>query len=123
MSTKTKKVPDTVEEIPDQETVPETKPAEYKAPTATKVDPKPAKQKCGFCVYLGPTIRAEIQSGTIYNASKDKVLKQQKELIEKYPLVAALIVPGDDVSKSRIKIATPGNLLYMNYRALAGELY
>jgi hypothetical protein len=82
--------------------------------------PKPAK--CGFCVYLGPTIRAEIQTATIFDVSRDKALKDNAELITKYPLVAALIVPGDEIATARIKVANPGNALYVKYMQLAGQL-
>jgi hypothetical protein len=82
--------------------------------------PKPAK--CGFCVYLGPTIRAEIQNATIFNVSRDKALKDNAELIKKYPLVATLIVPGDEIATARIKVSTPGNILHIKYMQLAGQL-
>ena len=41
-------------------------------------------------------------------------------VIEKHPLVATLIVSGNTLPVDRIKVKTPGNLLYVNYRKLAG---
>lgn len=91
-------------------------PVEKEAPKDTK---KP--EKSGFCVYLGPTIHAGITSGKVFKDGKAKVLKQNAALIEKYPLVSALIVPGDEVSASRVQTQTPGNLLYEKYRQLAEQ--
>ena len=39
--------------------------------------------------------------------------------VENYPLIATLVIPGDQVSEARIKVKTPGNLLYVNYHKLA----
>jgi len=82
--------------------------------------PKPAK--CGFCIYLGPSIRAEIQNATIISTTRDKALKDNKELISKFPLVADLIVPGDEIVTARSNVGTPGNILYIKYMQLAGQL-
>jgi hypothetical protein len=45
-----------------------------------------------------------------------------ESIIEKYPLVATLIVTGEELPESRIKIKTPGNLLNANYARFVGEL-
>jgi hypothetical protein len=86
----------------------------------SKSNPKPAE--CGFCVYLGPSIRANIQSATIFDTTRSEVLNDNAELIERYPLIAALIIPGDEIVTARTKVATPGNYLYNKYRQLAGQL-
>jgi len=113
-------IPAVVEDAPVEETVETAEkptPANDKAP---KNDPKPAE--CGFCVYLGPSIRAEIQNATIFNSGKKKAVKDNKELIAKYPLVEALIISGDEIVAARSKVATPGNVLYEQYMRLAGQL-
>jgi len=115
-------IPAVVEEDPEEkatETAEKPTPANDKTP---KNDPKPAKEECGFCVYLGPSIRADIQTATIINTSKGKAVKDNKELIAKYPLVEALIIPGDEIVIARSKVATPGNILYEQYQRLAGQL-
>lgn len=87
-----------------------------------KTTPKPAESKCGFCVYLGPSIHGVIAGGTVYAADKAATVKDLAETVKAHPLIASLIVPGDELPESRIKIMTPGNLLYINYRKmLAGK--
>lgn len=76
----------------------------------------------GFCVYIGPTIVGVIQKGSIFRGGKDEVLKNNfivSKAIEKCPGIASLIVSGKTLSEDRIKISTPGNLLYENYMRLA----
>lgn len=80
---------------------------------------KAAETKGGFCVYLGPTITNVIQSGTVYPGSKKEVLKSISETVEKYPLIATLVVADKTLSEDRIKVKTPGNLLYVNYNKVA----
>lgn len=75
-----------------------------------------------FCVYIGPTIVGVIQKGSIFRGGKDEVLKNNfivSKAIEKRPSIASLIVSGKTLSEDRIKISTPGNLLYENYMKLA----
>lgn len=78
-----------------------------------------AKKADGFCVYIGPTIIGVIQSGTVYRGTKSEVLASIAPVIERYPLVTALIVSQDTLPVDRIKVKTPGNLLYMHYNKLA----
>jgi len=91
-------------------------------PKVAKVDQKPAKSKGGFCVYLGPSIRSEIQSGTIFSADKNTTIQELKSVLVRYPLVASLIVRGEELATSRLKVKIPGNLLYENYVKLANQL-
>lgn len=71
-----------------------------------------------FCVYLGPTIVGVIQYGAIYMGSKEQALESVAAAIEKYPLIARLIVTNKTLVQDRIKIKTPGNLLYETRRQL-----
>ena len=79
---------------------------------------KPAAE-VGFCVYIGPNIAGVIQSGMIYRGTRKEVLASVANVTEKHPLVASLIVTGDTLAQDRIKVKTPGNLLYVNYHKLA----
>lgn len=83
---------------------------------------KPADKPDGFCVYIGPSIRGVIQSGTIYGKS----LKETKEFlspaIKKYPLIAKLISTDKTFAEDRIKVKTAGNLLNVNYKKLARQI-
>ena len=71
-----------------------------------------------FCVYLGPTIVGVIQYGTIYMGSKEQALKSAATAVEKYPLIARLIVTNKTLAHDRVKIKTPGHLLYETRRQL-----
>ena len=84
---------------------------------------KPRKQepaaKVGFCVYLGPTIVGVIQRGAIIRGTKKEALASVATAVEKHPLIASLIVSDRTLPEDRIKVKTPGNLLYVNYHKLA----
>lgn len=83
----------------------------------TAANQKPAAE-VGFCVYIGPSITGVIQSGTIFRGTRKEVLATVADVTEKHPLVATLIVTGDTLVQDRIKVKTPGNLLYVNYHKL-----
>jgi hypothetical protein len=40
-------------------------------------------------------------------------------VIAQYPLIASLVVSDETLPTDRIKVKTPGNLLYVNYHKLA----
>ena len=76
-------------------------------------------KSAGFCMYIGPSIVGTIQQARILYGDKQDALAQISAAVEKYPLIATLVIPGDQVSEARIKVKTPGNLLYVNYHKLA----
>lgn len=80
------------------------------------------KQPCGFCVYLGPSIRGIVQHGTIYEGSLEDVKRQLAYAIEKYPRIAALISTGDELAENRVRIKNKGNYLYEENRRFVAEL-
>ena len=82
------------------------------------VEETPATEPIGSCVYLGPTILGVIQKGTIFSKPKEEVIKDIIGL-DKYPLIASLIVSTDTLAEDRIKVKQPDNLLYVNYHKLA----
>ena len=87
------------------------------APKAAKKKPAALKKPAdsgSFCVYLGPTMMGVIQRGTIYRGGRKEVLDALAPVIAQYPLVSDETLPTD-----RIKVKTPGNLLYVNYHKLA----
>ena len=75
----------------------------------------------GFYIYIGPNIKKHIQTGTIYRGTRANALKQAAEAIEAHPLVKTLIVSGAALPAARIKVKTPGNTLYANYKKLVGK--
>lgn len=112
MVTKKTTAEDAAVELPAQTEAPE--PGKKKT-AAKESDGKAA----GFCVYLGPSIRGVIQSGTVYRGSKADVLKELAPALERHPLIATLVVTGDTLPEDRIKVKTAGNLLNVNYKKLA----
>lgn len=99
--------------------------AEQTADTSRKAAKKKAAaqkqtaEASGFCVYLGPTMMGVIQRGTIYPGSRKDILASLAPAIEKHPLIESLVVSDDTLPVDRIKVKTPGNLLYVNYHKLA----
>lgn len=80
------------------------------------------KAPCGFCAYLGPSIRGVVQNGTIYEGTRETVLSFLSDQIEKYPRIAKLIIPGDELPEAREKIKSKGNYLYEENRRFVAEL-
>lgn len=75
--------------------------------------------EAGFCMYIGPTIMGVIQNGTVFRGTKAEALSSvSSDVIEKYPLIASLIVSDSTLAEDRIKVKTPGNWLYVNYHKL-----
>ena len=81
--------------------------------------PKKVADIGGFCVYLGPTMMGVIQRGTIYRGGRKEVLDSLAPVIDQHPLIASLVVSDETLPADRIKVKTPGNLLYVNYHKLA----
>jgi hypothetical protein len=84
--------------------------------------PKSAEvNKSGVYVYIGPNIKGLIQTGSIYRGTREDAHKAAAAAIEKHPLVKTLIVSGDALPEARLKVKAPGNVLYANYKKLAGK--
>lgn len=79
----------------------------------------PAGRSGGFCVYLGPSIRGVITHGKVIPGSKAEALEAVAAERAQYPLIGALVVAAEHLPEARVKVKTPGNLLYVNYRKLA----
>lgn len=75
----------------------------------------------GFYIYIGPNIKGLIQTGTIYRGDRESAHQKAAAAIEKQPKVKTLIVSGDALPKARLKVKTPGNVLYATYKELAGK--
>ena len=75
----------------------------------------------GFYCYIGPNLKKLIQTGTIFRGSREEALAKADAAIQAEPLVKTLIVYGDVLPKARVQVRTPGNVLYANYRKLAGK--
>lgn len=73
-----------------------------------KAKGKAGAKSAGFCMYIGPSIVGTIQQARILYGDKQDALAQISAAVEKYPLIATLVIPGDQVSEARIKVKTPG---------------
>ncbi|MDD2296802.1 MAG: hypothetical protein PHX79_03195 [Sphaerochaetaceae bacterium] len=90
------------------------------APSISDEEPKKHVGDAGsFCVYIGPSIRGVIQSGTIYGKSLEETKMFLATAIEKYPLIAKLISTDRTIAEDRIKVKAAGNLLNVYYTKLA----
>ena len=90
--------------------------AQTAAPKTAKKKPAAPKKVAdtgGFCVYLGPTMMGVIQRGTIYRGGRKEVLDSLA------PVIDQRVVSDETLPADRIKVKTPGNLLYVNYHKLA----
>lgn len=75
----------------------------------------------GFYCYIGPNLKHLIQTGTIFRGSRAEALEQAAAAIQANPLVKTMIVSGDALARARVQVRTPGNVLYANYKKLAGK--
>lgn len=82
---------------------------------------KPERNASGFYIYIGPNLKKLIQTGTIYRGTRRNALDKAALAIAAKPLVKTLIVSGDALPEARLKVKTPGNVLYDNYQKLAGK--
>lgn len=84
---------------------------------ATVKKPKPAAD--AWCCYVGPSIRGVVQHGDVIAGDPAAARAALAAGIAKYPGIASLIVPGDELSAARLRVKKPGNALYAMAEALA----
>lgn len=107
---------ETVAETPQQTA--ETK-SRSVAKTASGDEKKATAESGSFCVYIGPSILGVIQSGTVLRGNKADAVASLPAAAQDYPLIPSLIVGDKTLPVDRLKVKTPGNLLYENYRKLS----
>ena len=74
-------------------------------------------EPCVF-VYLGPSIRGVIQSGTIFSGTRAEVESALASAIERYPKIKNLIVGDTEIAEAKKKIKAGGNAISMAYKSL-----
>ena len=82
----------------------------------------PAEKTGGYCSYIGPPIWGSILYGDVFPGSKADALERHGQLIQRFPLVADLIVPGSKLQESRNQAKTPGTLLNAHCSRLAAQI-
>ncbi len=89
--------------------------------TTKKTSKKPADKTAGFSCYIGPSIIGVVQQNKIIPGTVEEAREFYSAAIKKYPAISRLIVDGNELAEARKLIKTPGNLLYITYRKLAGK--
>lgn len=69
-------------------------------------------------VYIGPTIKSVVSTGTIYNNGLPESLKKE---IEKLPLIGSLLIPVDGLAAAQKELATPGSALAVIYEKVVND--
>ena len=87
----------------------------------TKQEKPERSNASGFYIYIGPNLKKLIQTGAVFRGTRRNALNKAAEAIAAEPLVKTLIVSGDALPEARLKVKTPGNVLYANYQKLAGK--
>lgn len=92
------------------------------APGARKTADTTARKSNKIYCYIGPNIRGYWHTGQIFRGERADILKKSAELVEKHPLVKALLVPGESLAAARLKVKEPGTGHHANYQKLQKEL-
>ena len=93
-------------------------------PAAAKKKQTKTKEggEAGFCMYLGPSIRGVIRTGTLYRGTHAQALEAAAVAVECCPTVRHLIVPDSLLPQARQQVKQPGNALYEMYQKAAKQL-
>ena len=67
-------------------------------------------------IYIGPTLpKAMLKSNRIFEGTREKIKKELKTVIEKFPLVEKLLVPVEGLAEKKDKVRSAGNILNKYY--------
>lgn len=87
---------------------------------AVKPKPIPQEEDAGvFSIYIGPSLRGGITKGQIFKMNKKAALASIASLVEKHPLIADLLVDGNDLPAAKVRLAQSNSLMHRNYEKLA----
>ena len=68
---------------------------------------------------IGPTLpKAMLKSNRIFEGTREKIKKELKTVIEKFPLVEKLLVPVEGLAEKKDKVRSAGNILNKYYSDL-----
>lgn len=73
---------------------------------------KPAVAEKKMVVYIGPSIKNVVSTGTVYNNGLPAKLTQETE---KQPVIKSLLIPVDELAAAQKELATPGSALAVIY--------
>lgn len=63
-------------------------------------------------VYIGPSIKNLVSSGTVYNNGVPEALIQE---MKEQPVIKSLLVPVEELAEARKELAQPGSALKIIY--------
>ena len=63
-------------------------------------------------MYIGPSIKNVVTTGTLYNNGLPEILKKEAE---KQPAIKSLIIPMSELTAAQKELATPGSALKIIY--------
>lgn len=91
--------------------------SEVKKTSATAAQPevKTTKQTTAqkeTVMYIGPSIKNVVTTGTLYNNGLPKTLALE---MEKQPVIGSLVVPVSKLAEAQKELATPGSALQLIY--------
>lgn len=74
-----------------------------------------------YC-YIGPNIRGHLHTGQVFRGEREDILRENAGAVGKYPLVKALLIPGESLPVARLKVKEPGTAHYANFCRLRDKL-
>jgi len=73
-------------------------------------------------VYIGPSVpRGKLLKNAIFTGSREEIEKYLADVLEKYPKIKNLIVPIEELARSREQVSKTGNAINRCYVELASE--
>ena len=78
------------------------------------------EEKTEIYVYVGPTVRGVLQSGTIYRGKKADIIGT---LAEKYPQIEKLTVKSSETAEARRKIQNGEGIISLAYKTLSEKMF
>ena len=77
-----------------------------------KIERPAAAPAAATVVYIGPTIRGRLMTGTIY---RDGLPEAEAAFVTEHPVLRRLVVPIEDLAAARAEIRHPGAALAVLY--------
>lgn len=96
---------------------------ETKAVETQKNTTAPANKEYQHFVYIGPSLPGgRLKSNTVLRGKIEEVKEYYKDVLEKFPQVARLIVPIEKLGESKEKVQTSGNVINKYYNDVVSAI-
>ena len=81
------------------------------------------KEEVVKLAYIGPTLPAgQLKCNKIFIGTETEIKEELGTVLEKYPLVAKLLVPASQMGEKKDKAKTAGNILHKYYADLVSSM-